>query len=88
MNTLCARASRPRQQAACEEASERLHALHEGDETQSAAGRPGERERRHQPHPGPQGEKPDDVRVTQHKHSFKGFLWLLADVALFTIFNV
>lgn len=29
-----------------------------------------------------------DAGVGQHKHSFKGFLWLLADVALFTIFNV
>lgn len=83
MNTLCARASRPRQQAACEEASERLHAVHEGDETQSAAGRPGERERRHQPHPGPQGEKPDDVRVTQEQGNTntvsKGFFgcWLM-----------
>lgn len=29
-----------------------------------------------------------DAGAGQHKHSFKGFLWLLADVALFTIFNV
>lgn len=48
--------SRPQRRTAREEASERLHALHEGNETPGAAGGTGEGECRHQPHPGTQGE--------------------------------
>lgn len=67
--TLSLSLSPPQRWSAGEEASERLHALHEGDETQSAAGGAGERERRHQPHPGTQGEtqRPTDPGdITSH----------------------